>query len=517
MKQENKESLVNDLTSRNWEFLSESNTVTEMYNSFSNRIELLFNSNCPVTTVRIKKLDHEKPYISHDIKLLIKEKHRLQRLFVKKPITYGREYRDIRNTVNKSIRKAKDSYYRCKIKNANEQNNTKETWNILNHLMGRGKTNSLPDEMEINGSMESNRSIIANNFNEHFSTLEDKLAANLPKNNEFKKYLQFPIRTEMNFNPCSESEIIEIVSSFHNSTAPGIDQIPVFLFKENIASLANVIASICNRSLTEGIFPDKLAMAIIVCLFKKGNPCLIENYRGISLLVFSKILEKIVFNRLVRYFNENNLFTPSQFGFRKGMSTEDAIQALVNSIYDAFDSQNSVVGVFIDLAKAFDSVDRDYLLDKLRFYGIKNVELQWFRSYLSNRNQCVKFKGELSDVMSTNFGIPQGGVLSALLYIIYVNDIEFCSRNIKYVMYADDTCVFYENKNLNENIELLNNELKNVCDWMDANRLTVNSEKSNYIIFSRAQKMLPPLEHEIKLKECVLTRVNCTKYLGILH
>ena len=152
-----------------------------------------------MTTVRIKKLDHEKPNISHDIKLLINEKHRLQRLFVKKPITYGREYRAIRNTVNKIIRKAKDSYYRCKVKNANEQNNTKESWNILNHLMGRGKTNSLPDEMEINGSMESNRSIIANNFNEHFSTLGDKLAANLPKNNEFKKYLQFPIRTEMNF------------------------------------------------------------------------------------------------------------------------------------------------------------------------------------------------------------------------------------------------------------------------------------------------------------------------------
>ena len=193
------------------------------------------------------------------------------------------------------------------------------------------------------------------------------------------------------------------------------------------------------------------------------------------------------------------------FGFRKGMSTEDAIQALVNSIYDAFDRQNSVVGVFIDLAKAFDSVDRDYLLHKLEFYGIKNVELQWFRSYLSNWNQCVKFKGELSDVMSTNFGIPQGGVLSALLYIIYVNDIEFCSRNIKYVMYADDTCVFYENKNLNENIELLNNELKTyVIGWMLIG--TVNSEKSNYIIFSIAQKILPPLEHEIKLKECVLTR-----------
>ena len=155
MKQETKDSLMNDLTSCNWEFLSESNTVTEMYNSFSNRIELLFNSNYPVTTVRIKKLYHEKSYISHDIKLLIKEKHRLQRLFVKKPITYDREFRAIRNTVNKIIRKAKDSYYRCKIKNANEQNNTKETWNILNHLMGRGKTNSLPDEMEINGSMES--------------------------------------------------------------------------------------------------------------------------------------------------------------------------------------------------------------------------------------------------------------------------------------------------------------------------------------------------------------------------
>ena len=142
-----------------------------------------------------------------------------------------------------------------------------------------------------------------------------------------------------------------------------------------------------------------------------------------------------------------------------------------------------MVGVFIDLAEAFDSVYRDYLLDKLEFYGIKNVELQWFRSYLSNRNQCVKFKDEPS-----YSDIPQGGVLPALLYIIYVNDIEFCSRNIKYVMYADDTCAFYENKNLNGNVELLNNELKNVRDWMDANRLTANSVKSNYIISSRAQK-----------------------------
>ena len=129
------------------------------------------------------------------------------------------------------------------------------------------------------------------------------------------------------------------------------------------------------------------------------------------------------------------------------MSTENAIQVLVNAVYDSFEQGNAAIGVFVDLSKAFDSLDSNHMCTKLKFYGIKNNELKWFRSYVSNGKQCVKYKNAVSNFAATNFGVPQGGVLSTLLNIIYVNDIVKCTNNLKFVMYADDTCIFAGHRN----------------------------------------------------------------------
>ena len=128
----------------------------------------------------------------------------------------------------------------------------------------------------------------------------------------------------------------------------------------------------------------------------------------------------------------------------------------------SFEQGNAAIGVFVDLSKAFDSLDRDHLCTKLEFYGIKNNELKWFRSYVSNRKQCVKYKNTVSNFAATNFGVPQGGVLSALLYIIYGNDIVKCTNNLIFVMYADDMCIFAGHRNLESNVLIMNRELEYV-------------------------------------------------------
>ena len=167
------------------------------------------------------------------------------------------------------------------------------------------------------------------------------------------------------------------------TASPGIDNIPMSLLSDNIVALADIIAFVCNKNFEQGVFPLRLAIAIILCLFKKGNINVVENYRAISLLVaFSKILEKLVSTHLINYFLVNNLFTDAQFGFLPGRSTEDAVHNIVNNLYRAFDAGECAIGAFLDLSKAFDSLHRQILCAKLKHSGIRGTALQWCERYL---------------------------------------------------------------------------------------------------------------------------------------
>ena len=487
-----------------------------MYNKFSEVLSYLFDKNCPYKTVKVKKLDLDKPFIGSEIKAVLKEKHRLQRSYTRKPITFGDAFRAVRNKANKLVTAAKKNYYRSRISSSCRNGNSKNMWNILNNLLGRQHKDNLPDELLVDGELCRDKGRIANGFNQYFCSIGEKLSSKLPQNDNFEKYLGPLIDRTFIFEPCSAKEIEDLILALDSSTSPGIDEIPVWIFKDNVRSLLKIITGIYNLSMSQGTFPEHLAGAVVICLYKSGNPLELGNYRGISLLVImSKILEKVVAKRLTKYFTSNSLFTDSQFGFREGMSTENAIQVLVNAVYDSFEQGNAAIGVFVDLSKAFDSLDRDHLCTKLEFYGIKNNELKWFRSYVSNRKQCVKYKNTVSNFAATNFGVSQGGVLSALLYIIYVNDIVKCINNLKFVMYADDTCIFAGYRNLESNVLIMNRELEYVSQWMIDNRLTVNVKKSNYVIFSRAQRKLEKETCVIHLSGSRLAKVKETKYLGV--
>ena len=457
-----------------WSGVMSHQSAEQAYNEFITKITDNYNFHCPLVTHKVKKLDLAKPYITNDLKLAIKEKHRLQKLYNKWPITYAEQYKRFRNSLTSKLRTAKSNYIRNKLISTGADG-CKESWNVLNCVLGRNKFEDSSSQFLINGELTNNSLEIVEGFNEHFSSLGDNLAAAfLPGDDGYLQYLNDDFEhLSFNFEPTNPEEVTRLVLTMKEAS-PGWDGVPMKVLKNNITSLAGVISHICNLSMSTGVFPENLMIAVIIFLFKSGDPKLLPNYRAISILsAFSKIIEKLVSIRLVSYFNENNMFSSSQFGFRSGLSTEDAVQKVVTSLYAAFDAGRPAVSVFLDLAKAFDTVDREKLYRKLYHYGVRGTPLNWFKSYFSARKQCVSYKGVRSAMRSVGCGVAQGSVLGPILFLIYINDLPRCSVDLEFVIYADDTTVFFSSDNLDNTVNVINVELGRVSRWISSNSLTV--------------------------------------------
>ena len=208
------------------------------------------------------------------------------------------------------------------------------------------------------------------------------------------------------------------------NSSPGYDEFPAFIAKQCIDNYVVPLTYVINMSLMEGIFPSELKLAKVVPIFKSGESDKVPNYRPISVLsFFSKILEKIMYNNVVNFLDKNDTFYKYQFGFRKSHSTQHAIITLVDKITSSLDSGDLIIGVFLDLKKAFDTVNHHILLKKLFCYGIRGCTLKWFESYLTDRSQFVTYDGIQSEINSVKCGVPQGSILGPLLFIIYMNDL----------------------------------------------------------------------------------------------
>ena len=271
---------------------------------------------------------------------------------------------------------------------------------------------------------------------------------------------------------------------------------------------------VSNLSFQTGVFPRELKIANVVPIFKSGDEMVFTNYRPVSVLpIFSKILERLMYNRLIDYINENKLLYKYQFGFQKGKSTYMAVLTLVDKISEALDNGDYVIGVFLDFSKAFDTVDHDILLRKLEKYGIRGRALDWFTDYLSNRLQYVTYNGAKSKREIIKCGVPQGSILGPLLFLLYINDLSTVSNDCFSVLFADDTNMFVAGKNTSEMCVKLNNDLQEICEWLRCNKLSLNILKSHYMIFTTKNKTAQDLD--IKISNTAVERVYDTKFLGV--
>ena len=228
------------------------------------------------------------------------------------------------------------------------------------------------------------------------------------------------------------------------SKGTGPNSIPPIILRKLSNIISTAISNLCNRSLKTGIFPEILKMARVIPIHKKESKLEVSNYRPISLLSnINKIFEKVMSVRMRNYFERSHILYNLQFGFREKHSTNHAVMNMVQKIQEAIKDNSIAIGVFIDLQKAFDTVNHNILLDKLDSYGVRGMAKNWIKSHLASRQQFVSIDGVESDKEYIFHGVPQGSVLGPLLFTIYINDMYMCIRNSTAFHFADDTNLLY--------------------------------------------------------------------------
>ena len=391
----------------------------------------------------------------------------------------------------------------------------KKTWSEINKILSRKGNKQNGYILSDNGKFITDQKQVANKFNHFFTNVAENLSKSIKKGNtKYQDYLKNPNESSLFLKGTTPHELNLILQQMDSKKSIDIYGISTKCIKLAGPDVIEVLSSIFNRSILEGIFPNALKLAKIIPIHKGVSQFETSNYRPIFLLpIVSKIFEKLIFNRLNDFLSKHKILSPNQFGFQKNNSTEFAVNAILTKITNAFENKETAYTVFLDFAKAFDTVNSNILISKMEHYGIRGVCLNLFKNYLANRQQCTEINGTISDIEITKCGVPQGSILGPILFLIYINDIVNSSKLLKFYLFADDTTLFYSSKNKAGTEDIVNREIGKVTNWLISNKLSLNIKKSCYLTFSLVKRH----QHiNIKINNQPIEEKSYTKYLGVI-
>lgn len=427
-------------------------------------------------------------------------------------------YIKYRNNLNKLIDITKLNHHKYQIEK--NKNNSQKLWKTIKNITNTNNRPTIIKQLQSkNGNDVYSSEEISNTFNDFFSNVGQELAQNIGKP---------PVSTPPRvINPCSfflkptdENEISKIILNLKNNKTPGIDGIKAETLKAIYKEIATPLCYIINNVMESGICPIEFKITVIKPLHKKGDKTLPSNYRPISLVTnYAKIFEKIIKIRLKLFLEKHKIIADNQFGFQSGKSAEGAIASLTQKMYEAIDNSQPAIGVFLDLAKAFDTVDHQQLLGSLEDVGIRGVAHNLFKSYLSDRKQCVKIDDTYSSFELIKCGVPQGTVLGPILFILYINNLLTIGTSGHIISFADDTVILYTSSSWEDLKLKIQSEMNNIIDWFNHKLLTVNFDKTVFLPITSYKNKLPQyntlqiINHN---KMITLKRTENVKYLGII-
>ena len=517
LKKENLQRFGDELSSTDLsEILEIKDDASGAFDCMMGIIQPIYDKTCPVKFVKPHKDQPRKPWITTEI---LEASHLRNQVYVdylnSRCVKKLEEFKIIRNKVNSMRRKAKKEYFANQL--SLNKDNARGTWKVINDLLGK-KKEAPPNSLLIQGEAVSDETIITNKFAEFFSSIGQNVQAeglvNFNNDSLEDEFLdERGIGNEIEFQPCTGDEILKVVKTIKSNSA-GTDGINLKAFKSVMCYLIPCLVHIINLSLETGVFPDALKRAKVIPLHKGGSKLDIENYRPISILpLFSKIFEKIVHKRLYDYLTKTGMLSETQFGFRKGHSTSDAVHSLCDIVNRCFERGEIPLTVFIDFRKAFDTVDFKILLKRLQSLGVRGNYLKWFDSFLSGRSIQVVLNDAFSSPYQVKCGVPQGSVLGPLLYLVYVDSMRFYLPECFITTFADDTALTMSSRMIDDLLLKVNRVLKSFYVFTSLSLLSVNVKKTNFMIFRRVGKP-PSVDGEIFFNGKPLSQVHEVRYLG---
>ena len=368
------------------------------------------------------------------------------------------------------------------------------------------------DTFKIKDKLSTNAIEMCEHFNEFFINVGPTLSKNIPLQDSGASDFIERLEHTLYLFPTDIQEMETIIKNLNNSSA-GWDDISPSVLKYIAPYITKALVNLINLSFQEGLFPDELKIARVIPLYKNDDPMIFSNYRPVSILTaISKIYEKIMYNRLVSFLSKWKLLYQYQFGFRQHHSTYMALTILMDKLISALKEGKFVLGLFLDFSKAFDTINH-ILFDKLDLLGIRGTTLCLFKSYLTNRYQYVEYNNEKSSKRKIVCGVPQGSILGPLLFLIYINDLPKVSNKVFPLMFADDSNIFIERNNILTMQNELNMEMIKISSWLKANKLSLNINKTHFMLFKGKNKIKD--EIIIKIDHTQIKQTQCTKFLDV--